>query len=715
MEGKFERRLFFSVAVAGFSSFITQIILLREFLIIMYGNELVIGIILANWMLLTGAGSWLGRYAAGIRRQRGVIILLQTLMAILPMITVFLLLYMRNLVFPVGVMISAVQVFYTSLILLMPFCLVSGFLFTLFCVHAAERFGRNLTGHVYGMESIGSAVGGVLFNFIFVFYLKAFNSLLFILLLNIVTAFILSLTGRRLWSFILMPLGLACLVLYFLINPGDIARKMLYKGQDIRFEKDTPYGNLMVTRTGDQVNVYENGVTLFSTNNTIQNEECVHYAMIQHPHPRKVLLVSGGMAGALEEILKYNLDSIDYVELNPWVVRIGERFISPADDPRITVINRDAALFIRHTTRTYDIVMINLPEPTTAQLNRFYSVDFFSVLKKKLNPGAVVSTGLMSVANYMSPEQRRTHSVLFNTMNRIFKHVLIIPGGKDYFLASDDPLHIDIAARIEQRGLMNLYVNKYYIDDDLLKNRSDQILASLDRSAGVNTDFKPLAYFQQMLLWLSYFKIDYRVPLVIMILLMALVFVFFRPVYLGMFTGGFAASSVEFLILIAFQVIYGYVFLMTGIIIMVFMAGLAAGVFLARKYLNLATPALFIRVLAAIAVYSLVLPFILLLMKNHEIPVILMHAFFFLLTLVIAALTGVLFSLGSRLQRGGTGTVSGQVYGADLLGSALGILTVSVFLLPLFGLTMVCIITGLLNLLSMFLVVIRKRDLLRFT
>ena len=45
----------------GAAAVATQIILLREFLSVFHGNELVIGIVLAWWMVLTGTGSFLGR------------------------------------------------------------------------------------------------------------------------------------------------------------------------------------------------------------------------------------------------------------------------------------------------------------------------------------------------------------------------------------------------------------------------------------------------------------------------------------------------------------------------------------------------------------------------------------------------------------------------------------------------------------------------------
>ena len=51
------RRLFFAILVMGFSGIVVQILLLREFLVVFSGNELAIGIILANWLILEAFGS----------------------------------------------------------------------------------------------------------------------------------------------------------------------------------------------------------------------------------------------------------------------------------------------------------------------------------------------------------------------------------------------------------------------------------------------------------------------------------------------------------------------------------------------------------------------------------------------------------------------------------------------------------------------------------
>jgi spermidine synthase len=713
MDARYQKRFFLQVAASGLTSITTQIILLRQFMVIFYGNELIMGVILANWMLLTGFGSYLGRFSDKIKNQPSLIFLLLVMQAALPIVTVFLLNDLRNIIFPVGRMIGVIEVFYSSIILLLPLCLVSGFLFTLFCSHAYRYYTKNLTGKVYGFESMGSIIGGVLFNVIFVFYLNTFQSLLILLTINLLTAFFYSLLVKGVWKYILVPLTLLCIGLVIYFDPDDLVKKRLYINQDVLYQKETPFGNIVVTKTEDQINFYENGLILFSSNNTIESEESVHYGMIQHPDPKNVLILSGGISGTLNELLKYRIDSVDYIEMNPWIIKTSEKFLQRPDDKRISIINEDPRLFLRKTGHTYDVVLINLPEPTTAQINRYYTSEFFRELSLRLNPCAVVSTSLASTANYMSPEQQRIQSVFFNTLHSVFKNILIVPGGKNYFLSSDCSLDIHIAEHVRQKELDNKFVNAYYIVDSQLKDRSDQIMASLDKASGLNRDFKPVSYLQQLLLWLSYFKVDYRIPLAIIIVLMILVIVLFNATNLGMFAGGFAASSLEFLILIAFQVIYGYVYQMTGVIITVFMAGLAVGSLVVNRYMTDANQRNYRFILFGIALYSFLLPLALQAMNRYNLHAMAINTFFIALTLIISILTGMLFAQASVIRNGSIGKTSGTLYSADMLGSAFGVLIVSSFLLPWLGIIKVCFIIGLLNVLAGSGLLIRKNRILR--
>jgi len=76
---------------------------------------------------------------------------------------------------------------------------------------------------------------------------------------------------------------------------------------------------------------------------------------------------------------------------DPGFDQAGTKVFRILDDSRIHVINGDARRFIRQTKEKYDVVLVNLPEPSTFLINRFYTREFLMELQKVLNPGAVVS------------------------------------------------------------------------------------------------------------------------------------------------------------------------------------------------------------------------------------------------------------------------------------------------------------------------------------
>jgi spermidine synthase len=136
----------------GATAVATQIILIREFLAIFYGNELVIGIVLACWMILTGAGAFLGRTADRWGAQGNAIVWALLALGTIPAITVFLLRFLRNMVFTAGSVIPIVQAFLAAGVLLVPFCCLSGFSFALLTAALSGRTHQNPTGAAYFWE-----------------------------------------------------------------------------------------------------------------------------------------------------------------------------------------------------------------------------------------------------------------------------------------------------------------------------------------------------------------------------------------------------------------------------------------------------------------------------------------------------------------------------------------------------------------------------------
>ena len=706
--GEAGREFFTSVFLLGLISIAAQIILLREFLSFFYGNELVLGLILANWMLLTGLGAYLGKNAEKRVFSLTPAMLLLTVLAVLPFVLVFLMYYLRNVVFVQGSMLNLAEIFLSSLALLLPFCLLSGFIFTLLAELTSRYHQKNLIEKVYAWESFGSLAGGIVFNLVIIWFLKTFQSLTLLALFNLMMISWLAWRHhmrRLVWFTGAFFIGMVLLNIF--VNPDLLARRYLYAGHDVEYFKSSPYGNIVVTRQGEQINFYENQLLLFSSQQPTLSEESVHYPMLQHDQPGQVLLLSGGTPGMIREILKYDIHHLDYVEINPWLIQAVRKYSQVYKNPRVGVINQDARLYVKNTDKQYDAALINLPEPSTVQLNRYYTESFYKELKKCLNPGAVVSFSISGSSNYMSEEARQLNSSLYQTLRTAFSHVMLIPGEKIYFVASDQPLTYEISKLAEKKGLDNVYVNPYYIQDDLLKRRGKLLMDELIAGAEVNTDFKPITYYLKVQQWLSYFDFNYWMPLVLAAFVALYFFIRLHPVNMGMFAAGFAGASVEVILLVAFQILYGYVYSMVGIIVTVFMAGLAVGTFYRGKLIPRVHVSVYYRLIWFMGGYILLLPLILYGLRHISLPPWVIHIVFVMLMFLTAMFVGMIFSVASQLRLKKWITIVSEVYSVDLLGAGIGTFVVSVYLIPVWGLMNVLLITAGISLLSGVLVLVR--------
>jgi len=699
------------VFALGATSIVTQIVLLREFLSTFYGNEMIIGVILANWMILTGIGSYVGRYSAGRNGNARPAIGLLIALALLPLATVFLLRFLRNIVWPVGTAIGLTEVLYGSFVLMAPYCVTAGFGFALLARTISESRGSNLVARVYAMEAAGSLAGGLAFNVILIFFLTTFQSLFLIATANSLAAFIIaSRHTKRLTMYASFAISICAALLLAFAHFDILTREFQFKDQKITYLRDTPYGNLTVTRQAEQRNFFENGILLFSTDDVILKEEGVHYAMIQHPNAKRVLLISGGICGMLDELLKYKVDKIDYVEINPWLIEAGRDVNPSLQNERVRLIHEDARLFVKRTTGQYDVVLVNVSDPSTAQLNRFYTVEFFEELKKHLTQGAVVSLSLESSADYMGADARTVRSIIYSTLKTSFENILIVPGNRDYFLASDKKLDIRIGDLVDRAGISTSYVNKYYVDDESLQQRSGQVVNALDRGAALNRDFSPVAYYQEALYWSSQFDVGFWVPLALLALIACLAIGRMNAVSFGIFAGGFAACSLEVVLMVSFQILYGYVYQVLGIIVTLFMAGLAVGALYKGRGERKSQVSSYAFVQFSIAAYSILLPIMLDIMKTADISRFVVQSVLFAMTFAIAVFIGAEFAVATRLQRSSTGIVASELYGMDLVGSSIGALLVSAYLMPLLGISNACfIVAGLLALSGTIILLNKKR------
>ena len=707
-----DNRTRISLFILGFTSIITQIILLRDFLSVYNGNELVTGMILANWMLLTGLGSFFGRVFEKQINNSNFIFLGHLLSGLLPLLISFLIYYLRYSLYPPGKIINLAGIFFNSFFLLTPYCLITGFMFPMLATALSNISNLNVINKAYAMEALGSLAGGLLFNFVMIFVLESYLSLAVVMMLNFTAAIAgFYFSGKKVFAYIISLVTVILTLLIVFSNLEIKALSFIFPNQEIVHAEDTPYSKIVVTRTDDQFNFYENGNFLFSGDNVIMNEENVHYAMVQHPLPLNVLLISGGISGSIPEIMKYKIASLDYVEQNPELIEIGRSFTSNiVDDPRVHIINQDARLYIKtNNQKKYDVVLVNLPDPSSAQINRFYTLEFFQELKRDLTESGVICISLSATSNYMGEQSRKINSSVYLTLKLMFQNVIIIPGGLNYFIASDLPVSRSINELLGLKKINNTYLNSYYIDDKKIERESLLIEKVISQSVAINYDFKPVVYLYQLDYWLSHFNVNYLLLFVLLFFPMTYTFLNMNFINTGIFVTGFSASAIEIILIIAFQVIYGYTYQMMGILITFFMAGILIGsVFMIDRV------KIFIRnysiIQYMIGIFSIVVALVLFYIKSANISNLLVYVIFVSLVIITGILTGLQFSMASRLKEVPYSRNASSTYASDLFGAAIGAIAVSAFLIPFFGIIKVSLIIAILNFITGLYILLKLRS-----
>lgn len=463
----------------------SQVIILREFIFVFYGNELIIGVFLMLWMVFSGIGAYFKRWIFK-KNEVFYISFVHLFFTIVPILSVWGLVELKNFFFPDGAILNFSKLIIICAIVLFPVSFISGFLFVSYSELISLKKNRNNIALTYVYDTIGSILGGIIVSFVFAYIGLTFQQLIVVSLLCLFALIYVWMKNKFL---ILHALGFltltGLLVLLMTENLDYNYLSQVYSKQKIVKVKNTPYGKLVITELNGQQNIYENNQLLHTEKDIVNSEESVHYCMLQKNYPRKVLVLSGGLLSQLNEILKYDSVEIDYVDINPGVIEwINKDIIHKYNN--LNLIHSDARRYIRNARKKYDIVLINVNEPSTAQMNRFFTVDFYSELKKCLTKSGYISFPLTSENNYVSDENAELLEISYNTLKSVFKNVDIIPGQKNYFLASDSVIEPNIVKLYSYSYIENSYVTNLFLDSISMKIKQERIYSSFKGTCQVS-------------------------------------------------------------------------------------------------------------------------------------------------------------------------------------------------------------------------------------
>ncbi|GAA5165706.1 polyamine aminopropyltransferase [Viridibacterium curvum] len=164
-------------------------------------------------------------------------------------------------------------------------------------------------------------------------------------------------------------------------------------GDRIVHALSTPYQRLVITQWKDELRLYLNGNLQFSSLDEHRyHEALVHPAMQNLPAARTALVLGGGDGFAVRELLKYpQLQKVTLVDLDPQMTQL---FSSAANltalnhnalnDKRVQVINADAAQWLEQSRDSFDLVVIDLPDPSNYALGKLYSVPMYRLVAQHL-------------------------------------------------------------------------------------------------------------------------------------------------------------------------------------------------------------------------------------------------------------------------------------------------------------------------------------------
>ena len=441
----------FALLLIGFTSVVAQVTLMRELLVVFYGNELALGVMLANWLLWTGLGASLfGRCTTRAVHPRKLVAGLEILLAFALPLTVLAVRASKPLCQSVpGEILGPVPMFLASFLTLSVLCLVAGGLFAAGSRMFAESTGAATdaaTGAVYLLEAVGSGIGGLIAGLVLVRLTNPFVVTAFLGVLNLLAAWILLypvVALRRAWGAALTMMAALAILGGFELQPVSLA--WLWRGYDLVATRNSVYGSLAVVETGKSRSLFENGLIVMTVPDPLAAEEAVHFALLEHPAPRRVLLIGGGVNGSAAEALAHpSLRHLDYVELDPLIFDVaGRYFPTKWGVTRSGCITRTIAMdgrrLLKSTSEKFDVIIVNLPDPHTAQLNRFYTEEFYREAAARLLPGGILSFQVTASENYISPELADLLRCLERTLRQVFPEVAAIPGATVHFFAAKTP------------------------------------------------------------------------------------------------------------------------------------------------------------------------------------------------------------------------------------------------------------------------------------
>lgn len=737
----------FALGLGVFAT-ISQVVLMREGLCVVGGNELAVVLGFAAWLTGVGTGAGVAALLSRGRRWLGLLVSVPVATGLATAALVLLRLHRGLLDIPDGTDPSLMQIAAVIGIGLGTGGMCAGYLFT-FAARTlpASRNDDAPVSRLYAMESVGALVGGLLFAFVLasrvphITALGLAGSTLFFL-----TGLCLKKTGahqsrhdgpteRRPLSkagMLTRKPAVATMLLAIagvtaaLVSGAGWDQRLMHRAFDTPSQgtlvdvRESPYGRLALMQLGEEHALLVDGRIRYAFPDPWERPVPIHLALTQHPRPKSVLLLGGGIPDRLDAVLAHHPDKVVITYLDHQAHEMALPHLPPTtrsrlEDPRVQVVLDDGRRYLAHTLEKFDVVVVSAPPPLSAGGNRYHTRELYQLVARALTPGGVITVTAPGGANVLAPEAARAAATSLATVRSVFDHVALAPGLETLIHAAqtagvvtEDP---DVlAARYRQRQIDTRSFSWRRFESIYVKDRIAALTAQLSKwPRTINTDAAPSVFLANLQLWERSLgdttaaardtltgHIERSAPwwlgaaLLLTILgwtpLVRRRSTSVAPALTCIATTGAAGMAVEVLVLYAYQATQGTLYVGIAILTALFMAGLAAGALASRRYLlrNIERGALFADG-AMIVLLVTTSPTLSLAHLSPAVPAI--------WGLIAGVVTGGAFPVFLQLaaHRRNERTSAAAIEAADHLGAALGALVTGLVWLPVYGMTCTCL------------------------
>ncbi len=521
---------------------LAQIALLRAYLSAVEENEIVLGAFYGAWFLGVFAGAWAG----GARRRRAVrrssagwaLAALAVHAALLPLLYVSLRTVRAGFGLPALGATPLSALLWIALAHFGLFGFVTGFGFPAFCQwasHASARPERAIAT-VYGIEAMGSVAAGAVFTFVLAGRIDSLAIALGMAALAAACATAAAMAEKpRRWlaaalgtsvaigsAAALAPPRLAALERWI----GERWWKAYGEGQRLVAERETALQRLALSESHGQFNALASGRFAFSFPDPYNTEPLANLILAQaaaawsgnertnRSANRRIALVGAAGIELASPFLRAGAERIDLLDPDPDLPQFLLDYLPEADrqalgDPRVHLARADPRSFLARGGEPYGLVVLLLPEPATASLCRFYSLEFFRMLRSRLARDGVLAMRFSSSVNYFGDEMGGLAGPILAALRQAFGEVAATPGVQAMAFAaanpgvvSTDPNELErrwAALQLPADRFSPLYFQTVFEAGQTAFVQAE--LARLGRESPPNRDARPASYLAALRLW----------------------------------------------------------------------------------------------------------------------------------------------------------------------------------------------------------------------